>query len=225
MSLPDLDYKFWREMPTELGLGADFIVLDLGAHKFEEGAAVMPCYPRCRWIAFEPHPLCAAHILKFIRDNPSFSNAILVEKAVGDHVGKTILYRSGGHPTNQPDIEWTHSSSTRKPKMHLVYHPWITFDEGIEVEMTTLDSYCKDMPKIDFIKVDVQGAEIDVVRGGQETLKRARFLLCETTDAEIYEGQANKAHLLAALPVGWAVKKEFQYDTLYERNKIPGQNS
>lgn len=53
-------------------------------------------------------------------------------------------------------------------------------DMGVEafdrelVKIVTLDSYAADMPKIDFIKLDVEGFELNVLRGGRETLARCK---------------------------------------------------
>lgn len=45
-----------------------------------------------------------------------------------------------------------------------------------EIELTTLDSFFTEMnlPRVDLIKIDVEGAELDVLRGGQQTLAHYR---------------------------------------------------
>jgi FkbM family methyltransferase len=63
------------------------------------------------------------------------------------------------------------------------------YDEGkyktIKVSTKTLDScnYFNNEP-IDLIKIDTQGAELDILNGGQETLKRTQYALVETSLAE-----------------------------------------
>ena len=39
--------------------------------------------------------------------------------------------------------------------------------------------------------MDVQGCEIDVIKGGEVALRNTRFLYTEYSDTELYEGQAN----------------------------------
>jgi FkbM family methyltransferase len=44
----------------------------------------------------------------------------------------------------------------------------------IRVELTTLDTLCQDLHRLDFIKLDLEGAELDALRGGRSTLERFR---------------------------------------------------
>ena len=39
------------------------------------------------------------------------------------------------------------------------------------------------------IKIDVQGSEDKVIRGGQKTLRRAKAVIVETSFTELYDGQ------------------------------------
>jgi FkbM family methyltransferase len=53
-------------------------------------------------------------------------------------------------------------------------------DEGTEVECRTLDSLLPDRElEPDVVKIDVEGAEGAVLRGGRETLRRARCIVVE----------------------------------------------
>jgi FkbM family methyltransferase len=44
----------------------------------------------------------------------------------------------------------------------------------IRIELTTLDTLCKDLERLDFLKLDLEGAEMDALRGGMRTLERFR---------------------------------------------------
>ncbi len=46
--------------------------------------------------------------------------------------------------------------------------------QTIRVELTTLDLVCKDLDRLDFLKLDLEGAEMDALRGGMRTLTRLR---------------------------------------------------
>jgi FkbM family methyltransferase len=68
------------------------------------------------------------------------------------------------------------------------------------VPCTTLDQYCHEMEikKVDVLKIDVQGAELIVLKGGQKMLSNARIGLVylEVMLAETYVGQVTLAQLL-----------------------------
>jgi FkbM family methyltransferase len=50
-----------------------------------------------------------------------------------------------------------------------------------DVEIRTLDCYCKekDIRKIDFIKIDVEGNELDVIKGGKEYFEHERIKMAQ----------------------------------------------
>lgn len=80
------------------------------------------------------------------------------------------------------------SSSILKPKKHLEVYPGITFDSVEEVEMQRLDDYnCR---KCNFLNMDVQGYELEVLKGAKETLCHIDYVYCEVNNTEVYEGNA-----------------------------------
>ena len=96
---------------------------------------------------------------------------------------------------------WDCSGSIRKPTNDLIVHPWCKFEKNIIIETKTLDTWRKEqgVEKIDFIWMDVQGAEIDVIQGGRNALKNTRYLYTEYSNKELYEGQISLKHLLKEL--------------------------
>ena len=66
--------------------------------------------------------------------------------------------------------------------------------------------------------IDVQGAELNVIREGKKLLEQTRFLYMEYADKELYEGQANVQQLLAELP-GFEVIQVYAGDVLL-RNRL-----
>ena len=51
--------------------------------------------------------------------------------------------------------------------------------EPVKIQGVALDDYFKDGPKVDFIKLDVQGAEGLVLKGAPKTLKNCKAMLIE----------------------------------------------
>lgn len=72
-------------------------------------------------------------------------------------------------------------------------------EEIIEVEM--LDDFVKanNLPQPDLIKIDVQGLEYDIILGGLETIKQAKFLVIELSFDEFYQQQEPLFKILKTL--------------------------
>ena len=60
-----------------------------------------------------------------------------------------------------------------------------------EIETISLDYFVEkhEVGDIDFIKIDVQGAELDVFKGGSKTLKNVLKIVCEVEFIQHYENQ------------------------------------
>lgn len=82
------------------------------------------------------------------------------------------------------------SSSILKPKKHLQNHPTVHFHGTEEVEMKKLDSFSDETIGHNFINMDVQGYELEVLKGGAETLKNIDYVYCEVNRDEVYENNA-----------------------------------
>ncbi len=99
--------------------------------------------------------------------------------ALGSHVHTTKMYVSDNEKQ---------SSSILKPKVHLSHHPNVQFPSMEDVNVDILDNYnCR---KYNFINMDVQGYELEVLKGGKETLKNIDYVYCEVNRDELYEGNA-----------------------------------
>lgn len=78
-----------------------------------------------------------------------------------------------------------------------------TFDRGAEerVQVEVLDDvYARDgLPNPDLVKLDVQGFELEVLRGAEAVLRRARYLVVELSFQPFYAGQPPLWELLRFL--------------------------
>jgi FkbM family methyltransferase len=54
----------------------------------------------------------------------------------------------------------------------------------IQVTLTTLDLICDELSRLDFIKLDLEGAEMDALRGGRKTIQRFRPIVSVEQDQE-----------------------------------------
>ena len=60
-----------------------------------------------------------------------------------------------------------------------------------EISTVSLDRFVNDhgLGAIDFVKIDIQGAELDVFQGGISTLRNLLFVVCEVEFVPLYHGQ------------------------------------
>ena len=101
--------------------------------------------------------------------------------ALGNEEKKVTMYLSNNEQM---------SSSILKPKKHLQNHPTVLFEGTEEVEMMRLDSYSDETEGYNFINMDVQGYELEVLKGGAETLNHVDYVYCEVNRDEVYENNA-----------------------------------
>ena len=66
-------------------------------------------------------------------------------------------------------------------------YPNITFNEREVVEMIRLDDAEIEFEKYNFLNIDVQGYELEVLKGGEKTLNGIDYIYTEINNAEVYE--------------------------------------
>ncbi len=120
--------------------------------------------------AFEPSPSVFGR-LRTICELSGEKNILLNHTAVS-HIDGTVTL----HQYDDDHLGW--SSLARRP-LHL-YGIDVTPVEQLEVSSTTIDTYCRDhhISHIDLLKIDVEGAEFQVLLGAQRMLQQKRIRCC-----------------------------------------------
>jgi FkbM family methyltransferase len=150
---------------------------------------------------FDPEPINVKAMTEFGVQNcvgnlnddiVSDSRHIFHPYAMSDVDGKITFHRS--RDTGYDDkghSRGRYSGSIHKPVDQLKGWPHIVFDDSVEVETRTLDSFCKehDIMHINFIWMDTQGAEGRIFNGGEETLKNIDYVYTEYYNQNMYENQ------------------------------------
>jgi FkbM family methyltransferase len=78
------------------------------------------------------------------------------------------------------------SASFSKPIKHIEQYPHIIFEESEFFEIKTLDEF--NIQDSNLLVLDVQGFEMEVLKGSTETLKNIDHIFCEINSVEMYEG-------------------------------------
>jgi 2-O-methyltransferase len=201
--LPQISHsQITKQLIRECIGKSDPTILEIGCNDGSHTLWFLEVFENPRIYCFEPDPRA---ITRFKTKVGQRFNINLFEVAISDHNGDITFYQSGGQLDEESAKAlpegWDLSGSIREPKDHLILHPWCTFDNCITVKTATLDTWCngQGIEVIDLIWMDVQGAEIDVFRGGMNTLTKARFIYTECSNVELYKGQYTLKQLLRYL--------------------------
>lgn len=110
--------------------------------------------------AFEPVPAMFSTLRKNVGLLPDSTNVYINNVAIGDAPGTVRMHIFKGVPNGHTSI-----SAMGRTDYSIV-----------ESRMITLDSYIEshDIPQVDFIKVDVEGAELMLLKGGEKLFQQDR---------------------------------------------------
>jgi len=83
------------------------------------------------------------------------------------------------------------SSSLLTPEKHSEEVEFIKFEQLIKVKTNTLSNFCQksSIDLIDIIHMDVQGAELMVLKGANDYLRKIKVIWMEVSNVEYYKGQ------------------------------------
>ena len=137
------------------------VLFDVGGHLGGYTAAFLDRFPGGQAYLFEPS---AAH-MKIVRENLSaYSNVRYLPYALSDRDGDAILYK------NSPI---SLIASLRRRRLD---HYSVAMDITETIDCRTIDGIMSDLavPSIDLLKIDVEGHELAVLRGAQDTINAGR---------------------------------------------------
>jgi len=197
------------------------VIFEIGANDGSDSLGFLNRFHNITLYCFEPDSRAIARFKNKINQNDV--RCKLYEVAIGNLNGTIEFNESSGNPGGGHESygDWDKSGSIKKPKGHL-NHKWCKFDKVSIVNIIKLDTFMEsnDIPLIDFIWADVQGAEEDMILGGLNTLNsKVKYLYTEFDDNEAYEGAAPLNKLLELLP-NFEIVEKFEYDVLLINKKF-----
>lgn len=160
-------------------------VLDLGAHVgyysriFSEWVG-----PTGKVYAFEASPE-NQEILRRNLSSPRYANVEVVPRAVSDRVGIAKLFVSPGHSN------------------HSLLSGFAAAEKVVEIPAVSVDAFLTErgIPSLDFVKMDIEGAEHIALEGMRETIRRSPrvALLVECNLAAIETRGSTPAEFLSQI--------------------------
>jgi FkbM family methyltransferase len=199
-------------------------VIDVGANAGQFTVASAMIFPNVEMYAFEPVPetVCALR-----RNVQKLRNIRIYPLALGEHQGR-CAFHVNSHSQS--------SSILSLEQSHLEAFPNERETRTIIVELSTLDAI---FDKIDLkppilLKLDVQGYEVQTLKGGSATLKRCDYVVAEASFKPLYQGELPFNEILDLMtrkdfqflrPVGWLTEPRtgevLQLDALFRRGISP----
>jgi len=169
--------------------------VDVGSYRGEILREMVKIVPNGQIFAFEPVPENYHYIVK------KFKNVTLFNVALSDKRGTSTFCHVPGRPAKSGLKRLEYPDSNEKIN-------------EIVVDVETLDNLIPKSIPVDFIKVDVEGAELSVLRGGLELLKKYKpvvvFEYCiyfakayDSTPEKIYDFLTYECGLNISLMTRW----------------------
>jgi FkbM family methyltransferase len=167
--------------------------IDVGANVGQTLLDALVSHPTVQYIGFEPNPSCVFYLRTIIKLS-EFNKCQLIPVGLSDETRCVPFYLSKDADTS--DTRATILRDLRPTRaLYSQYIPCFRFDdlyENIDVE------------NINFIKIDVEGAELETLIGMKASLQKFRpNILCEVLftdeDADLSESKLRNQKLMALL--------------------------
>jgi FkbM family methyltransferase len=165
------------------------------------------CRGMPRYYGFEPDP---RNVIKIVGSGlPKRMN--FLPDAVGHVTGKIPFHLS----TCEPNGCVGQSSISDFTPVLTASWPWLKHMSDIEVQCWRLDDFCasRNIPAIDFLWMDVQGAERLVFDGAPNMLAKTRLVWTEYDSGSLYKDSSSINDILARFP-GWTILADVGGDVL-----------
>lgn len=200
-------------------------VLDVGANRGQFALDVERALPSARVYSYEPIAAAASTYRAVFSNAPRCS---VRQVALGATRGREVLHVSR-HDDSSSLLPIGDGQTTAFPGTEEA--------STIEVEVSTLDDELQSLELTGpvLLKMDVQGFELEVLRGAVETLGETEWVYVEASFVELYDGQPLAADLIEWLRLHDFVLVDLgsitrvgarivQADLLFQHRKRPGES-
>ena len=154
-------------------------ILDIGANVGQSAIALSLAFPEAHVHSFEPIPDCYERLKMVTHMLP---NATAHAYALGSATGEVSFERNAYSPS---------SSLLKITDKHIAHFPHTGSVTSTNVPVVKLDDYVDQLQLLDntLIKIDVQGFEHEVIKGAENTLRRCKVVIVETSFETLYDKQ------------------------------------
>ncbi len=168
------EYGEWSELEVDLYkdiLKPNDVIIEVGSHIGTHTLPIAKILEEGHVYAFEPQILLFNLLNKNLKEN----NISCV----------TTYFNAVSNQEENIKLREINYEDEYKKKFHinsggLDYRRLITNDDGYEISVIKLDNQFKSLNKLDFIKIDAEGNEFDILQGSQNLLEKFHpIIYCE----------------------------------------------
>ena len=138
-------------------LGKHITIIDIGSNIGSVTLPLAKIFSKSKVISIEPTFYSFSKLKKNINLNPILKKRIKLENVFVSNQNKIV---------NKVHSSWNLSNDSKKHKVHFG-----TLKKTSKI-IKKLDKVCSNVKKVDFIKIDVDGHELDVLKSGIKTIKK-----------------------------------------------------
>jgi FkbM family methyltransferase len=155
-------------------------VLDIGSNIGQFAITFNSAMPKAQIFSFEPIPECFQELQENISSIPNISAFNI---GLGDYSGDLEFFEVNDHSMS--------SSFLKMTSLHKQAFPQTTASKLTKVKVEKLDTFAEkiSISKPLLIKLDVQGYEEQVMKGGENVISQAAVIIVETSFKTLYEDQ------------------------------------
>ena len=148
---------------------ANAVIFDVGANRGAYSILLRKNFPAARILAFEPNPKVFEKLIGVTQSSSIQCRNIALGSSLGTH---KMYVPVGGEDSTE------HASIYKGVLDQL--HTYSQTDE-IEMHVQTLDGFCdqQGIDTIDFLKIDTEGHELEVLKGAKEKLSQQKIGLIQ----------------------------------------------
>lgn len=173
-------YAATRYIRKQTAPSRDEIIIDVGGANGGTSVYFANAFPGHQVYCIEPNP----RMLPYLKAVESKHKSVTVKPlALGSTRAEAVLHvtandlSSSLNELNLDELEQTDSEFQAK----------LREEQQIQVRVSTLDEEFRDFPGVLLIKLDTQGTEIEILKGGVGTLRKTRFILTEMNNHLLYK--------------------------------------
>ena len=196
------------------------IVVDIGAHKGEFLKHIKKIKSIRKVYSLEPQKKVYGELLKEIDNKKFFAYNI----AISNRNGKQKMQINDFSMTST--LSKVNENSIYYKIKNLIIGTKKKKFENIKTEKLDFFTKKRKLNKIDLLKVDTEGHELNVVKSGLKTLKKTRYLLIEFRQNDLYLNYSSQALHKIVLKNNFKLIKKFKFplfsmeDRLYKNSSI-----